>query len=89
MESQSGPFEVDTDMTAEEAFHRKSILPTESVIANLVLLAGGLAAVLFYCKMQDHRLIEKEVLFLAGHDSLTGIPNRQWLAAKVVGTMQQ
>lgn len=75
-----GVLEVYIDQTADRALYERSFLLTESIIAIAVLLAGGLPGFLFYRKMMDHRSAQAEALFLAEHDSLTGIPNRKRLA---------
>jgi diguanylate cyclase (GGDEF)-like protein len=74
-----GVFEVYLDQTADKALYERSFLLTESIIAVAVLLAGGFPGVVVYRKMMAHRTSQSEALFLAEHDSLTGIPNRKRL----------
>ena len=74
-----GTFEVYLDQTADRALYERSFLLTESIIATLVLIAGGLPGFMVYRKMMAHRAAQAESLFLAEHDSLTGIPNRKRL----------
>jgi diguanylate cyclase (GGDEF)-like protein len=71
-----GVLEVYLDQTADRTLYERSFLLTESIIAVAVILAGGLPGFLVYRKMMAHRAAEAEALFLAEHDSLTGIPNR-------------
>jgi diguanylate cyclase (GGDEF)-like protein len=74
-----GVFEIYLDQTADHALYERSFLLTESIIAVAVLLAGGLPAFMVYRKMMAHRAAQAEAVFLAEHDSLTGIPNRKRL----------
>ena len=74
-----GVFEVYLDQTADKALYERTFLLTESIIAITVLLAGGFPGFIVYRKMMAHRAAEAEALFLAEHDSLTGIPNRKRL----------
>ncbi|HVR26994.1 MAG TPA: bifunctional diguanylate cyclase/phosphodiesterase [Candidatus Polarisedimenticolia bacterium] len=74
-----GVFEVYLDQTADKALYERSFLLTESIIAIAVLLAGGFPGFMVYRKMMAHRASEAEALFLAEHDSLTGMPNRKRL----------
>jgi diguanylate cyclase (GGDEF)-like protein len=74
-----GVLDVYLDHTDDHALYRRSFLLTEGIIALAVLFAGGLPGFLVYRKMQDHRVARAEAVFLADHDSLTGIPNRKRL----------
>ena len=74
-----GVFEVYLDQTADKALYERSFLLTESIIAIAVLLAGGFPGFMVYRKMMAHRAAEAEALFLAEHDSLTGMSNRKRL----------
>jgi diguanylate cyclase (GGDEF)-like protein len=74
-----GVLEVYLDQTADRALYERSFLLTESIIAVAVLFAGGLPGFMVYRKMMAHRAAQAEALFLAEHDSLTGIPNRKRL----------
>jgi predicted signal transduction protein with EAL and GGDEF domain len=74
-----GVFEVYLDQTADKALYERSFLLTESIIAIAVLLAGGFPGFMVYRKMMAHRSAEAEALFLAEHDSLTGMSNRKRL----------
>ena len=74
-----GVIEVYLDQTADKALYERSFLSTECIIALAVLLAGGLPAFMVYRKMIAHRSAQAETLFLAEHDSLTGIANRMRL----------
>jgi diguanylate cyclase (GGDEF)-like protein len=75
-----GILEVYLDQTEDETIYRRSLLFTESIIAIMVLLAGGIPGFVVYRKMRDHRQAQAEALFLAEHDSLTGLANRKMLA---------
>jgi diguanylate cyclase (GGDEF)-like protein len=74
-----GVYEVYLDQTADKALYERSFLLTESIIAIAVLLAGGFPGFMVYRKMMAHRAAEADALFLAEHDSLTGMPNRKRL----------
>jgi diguanylate cyclase (GGDEF)-like protein len=74
-----GVFEVYLDQTADKALYERAFLLTESIIAIAVLLAGGFPGFMVYRKMMAHRAAEAKALFLAEHDSLTGMPNRKRL----------
>jgi diguanylate cyclase (GGDEF)-like protein len=82
-----GVFEVYLDQTADYALYQKSFLLTECIIAVAVLFAGGVPGFMFYRKMRDHRTAQAQALFLAEHDSLTGIPNRKWLEETANGAL--
>jgi diguanylate cyclase (GGDEF)-like protein len=75
-----GILDVYLDQTADHALYERSFLFTESIIAIAVLLAGGIPGFMVYRKMRDHRRAQAEALFLAEHDSLTGLANRKMLA---------
>jgi diguanylate cyclase (GGDEF)-like protein len=75
-----GVLGVHLDQTADHAFYERSFLLMESIIAIAVLLAGGIPGFVVYRKMRDHRQAQAEALFLAEHDSLTGLANRRMLA---------
>lgn len=75
-----GILEVFLDQTADHALYQRSFLLTESIIAIAVLLAGGIPGFMVYRKMRDHRHAQAEALFLAKHDSLTGLANLRMLA---------
>jgi diguanylate cyclase (GGDEF)-like protein len=75
-----GILDVYIDQTADHALYQRSFLFTESIIAIAVLLAGGIPGFMVYRKMRDHRQAQAEALFLAEHDSLTGLANRKMLA---------
>jgi diguanylate cyclase (GGDEF)-like protein len=74
-----GILEVYLDQTEDRAIYQRSLLFTESIIAIMVLLAGGIPGFMVYRKMRDHRRAQAEALFLAEHDSLTGLANRKML----------
>jgi diguanylate cyclase (GGDEF)-like protein len=74
-----GILEIYLDQTFDRAAYHRSFLSTGGIIAFTVLLAGGLPGFMVYRKMLAHRIAQAEALFLAGHDSLTGIANRKML----------
>ncbi len=82
-----GMLVVYIDQTADQALYERSFLFTESIIAVAVLLAGGIPGFIVFRKMQDHRRAQAEALFLAEHDSLTGLANRKMLAETAHGAL--
>jgi len=82
-----GVAEVYLDQTDNKGLYERSLTVTESIVAILVLVAGGLPGYMVYCKMRDHRVAEAEALFLADHDSLTGVPNRKRLKDAAKGAL--
>jgi len=74
-----GVLQTTIDLTAAERLYERSFLFTEAIIALGVLLAGGIPGLLVWRKMHAHRAAQAEALFLAEHDSLTGIDNRKSL----------
>jgi diguanylate cyclase (GGDEF)-like protein len=72
-----GVFDVYLDQSGDKELYEKSILLTEAIIGVLVLLPGCVPAYLYYRQMLDQQAAKADALFLAEHDSLTGIPNRQ------------
>ena len=75
-----GVLEVYLDQTEDHAIYKRSLIFTECIMAVMVLLAGGIPGFVVYRKMRDHRKAQAEALFLAQHDSLTGLANRKMLA---------
>lgn len=82
-----GVIETYLDQTADKVLYQRSFLFTEGIIAIAILLAGGLPGYMVYRKMLDHRAAQAEALFLADHDSLTGIPNRKRLGEAAKGAL--
>ncbi len=74
-----GFFEVYLDETADYALYEGSLHITEIILAIAVLLAGGLPSFMVRRTMLAHRKSQAETLFLAEHDSLTGVANRNRL----------
>jgi diguanylate cyclase (GGDEF)-like protein len=75
-----GILDVFLDETTDRALYKRSLIFSEIIIAIAVLLAGGIPGFMVYRKMRDHRRAQAEALFLAEHDSLTGLANRKILA---------
>jgi len=82
-----GAFEVYVDQTSDHVLYERSFLLTEVIIGVMVLLAGAIPGFMFYRKMRDHRRAQAEALFLAEHDSLTGLANRKMLAESARGAL--
>jgi diguanylate cyclase (GGDEF)-like protein len=82
-----GILEVSIDQTADHAIYQRALLLTESIIAVAVLLAGGIPGFMVYRKMRDYRQAQAEALFLAEHDSLTGLANLKILAETANGAL--
>lgn len=74
-----GVFEIYLDQTADEALYKKSLLLTDILFGGLLLLACAVPAYFVYRQMLKVNEAKAETRFLAGHDSLTGIPNRRLL----------
>lgn len=84
-----GIFEIYLDQTADKSLYEHSFFLTESIIAIMILLAGGLPVFMVYRKMLDHRAAKAEALYLAEHDNLTGIPNRRGLEQRIGEMLSQ
>jgi diguanylate cyclase (GGDEF)-like protein len=82
-----GIMDVYIDQTEDHAIYGRSLILTESIMAIMVLLAGGVPGFVVYRKMRDHRKAQAEALFLAEHDSLTGLANRKMLAETAHGAL--
>jgi diguanylate cyclase (GGDEF)-like protein len=74
-----GVIEMYLDQTSDMALYEHSFLTIECIIAFGMLIAGGIPATMVYRKMLDHRAAQAEALFLAEHDPLTGLSNRNKL----------
>jgi diguanylate cyclase (GGDEF)-like protein len=75
----TGVFEVYVDQTADHLLYQGSLRLTEIILAIAVLLAGGLPSFMVHRKILAFRKSQAETLFLAEHDSLTGVANRSRL----------
>jgi PAS domain S-box-containing protein len=72
-----GMIEVYIDQTEDHAIYQRSLLLTESIVAFMVLLAGGIPGFVVYRKMRDHRRAEAKALVLAEHNFRTSQANRE------------
>ena len=77
-------FEVFLDQTADYALYRGSLRVTEWIIVIAVLLAGGLPCAMVYWEMRANRKAQAETIYMAEHDSLTGLYNRDRLREAAV-----
>ncbi len=84
-----GVFEVYLDQTADKALYEHSFFLTESIIALMVLLAGGVPAFMVYRKMLEHRAAQAQAAYQAEHDNLTGVPNRSRLKERATAAIAQ
>lgn len=83
-----GVFEAYLDMTDDKAIFSRAVLVVEIVFSIAVLVAGGIPGWLVFRKMQDIRRARAEALFLADHDSLTGVANRHGLEETALGALE-
>ena len=72
-----GVVEVYVDETGDRAQFEDYFAYIGGITAIAVLLAGGLSIFLAYRKMKSHRALQLEHQYLAEHDNLTGLPNRE------------
>jgi len=56
-----GVLEVYIDQTEDHAIYQRALLFTESIVAFMVLLAGGIPGFMVHRKMRDHRRAEERV----------------------------
>lgn len=70
---------VYVDQTAKAILYQETFLAVAIVVALLVLVAGGVPMIMVHRKMQDHKRAEAVARFLARHDHLTGVANREEL----------
>jgi len=75
-------------MTDDKAIFSRAVLVVEIVFSIAVLVAGGIPGWLVFRKMQDIRRARAEALFLADHDSLTGVANRHGLEETALGALE-
>lgn len=74
-----GVFDVFLDQSDDEILYKRSLVFTESIIGALVLLAGGIPGYLFYRQILKLSAARADAEFRSAHDSLTGLPNRDYL----------
>jgi diguanylate cyclase (GGDEF)-like protein len=82
-----GVVETYLDQTSGQNFYRYSSLLSESILAIAILLAGGVPALWGIRKVEERQAAEAQALFLADHDSLTGLANRKRLREAAKGAM--
>ena len=82
-----GVVETYLDQTSGQNFYRYSSLLSESILAIAILLAGGVPALWGIRKVEERQAAEAQALFLADHDSLTGLANRKRLREAARGAM--
>jgi diguanylate cyclase (GGDEF)-like protein len=82
-----GSFEIYLDESDDYALYEGSLHLNEFIIGIAVLLAGGLPSVMVHRKMLAYRKSQKEIIFLAEHDSLTGVANRHRLEEAMKGML--
>ncbi len=71
-----GVFDIYLDQSDDEVLYKRSLLLTEIILGALVLLAAGIPGYGVYRHMLKLRISRAQTLYLAEHDSLTGILNR-------------
>jgi diguanylate cyclase (GGDEF)-like protein len=74
-----GVFDVYLDQSDDKQLYQRSLFLTEAIMGVLVLLAGGIPACMAYRQILEQRAAKAQALYLAEHDSLTGLPNRKQL----------
>ncbi|CAN5651320.1 hypothetical protein BH10ACI4_BH10ACI4_03230 [soil metagenome] len=84
-----GVFEAYVDETDDQAMYSRSLFLTECTIVLVVFLAGGIPGWMVYRKLRDHQSLLATALFLAEHDTLTGIANRKRLTDAAKAALAQ
>jgi diguanylate cyclase (GGDEF)-like protein len=82
-----GVLEERADETDAYAFYAHFLQLTEAIVGGVALLAGGIPVFMVYRKMRHYRFAQAEALFLAEHDTLTGIANRKKLEETARGAL--
>lgn len=82
-----GIFEIHLDKTTDYELYQRFLLLSEGIFAVMLLFAAAVPGFMFYGKMLAHRKAQAEALFLAEHDSLTGLPSRKRLAEAAKGLL--
>ena len=71
--------EVYVDQTAKRTDYRKTFLSATIALVVLIMIAFGLPAIAWRRGVSKKRLAEAHIRFLADHDGLTSLPNRNHL----------
>jgi diguanylate cyclase (GGDEF)-like protein len=82
-----GIFEIHMDKTSDYEMYQRFLFLSESIFTVMLLFAAAVPGFMFYRKMLEHRRAQAEALFLAEHDSLTGLPSRKRLAEAAKGLL--
>jgi diguanylate cyclase (GGDEF)-like protein len=82
-----GVFDVYLDQSDDEILYKRSIFLTEIIVGVLVLLAAGIPGYAVYRNKVKLSEAAAEAVFVSEHDSLTGIPNRNWLNNVAAGAL--
>jgi diguanylate cyclase (GGDEF)-like protein len=75
--------EVYVDQTEKRNDYRRTFLAATAALGLLIGLAFGLPAIAWRRGVNKKRLADEHIRFLANHDSLTSLPNRNHLTAKI------
>ena len=71
-----GVFDIFLDQSDNQVIYKRSLFLTETIIAILVLIAGGIPGHSLYRQMLKLRDAREDAQFQSEHDRLTGLPNR-------------
>jgi diguanylate cyclase (GGDEF)-like protein len=80
--------EVYVDQTSKRDDYRRTFFASTGALGILMALAFGIPAVAWRRRTNEKRIADEHIRFLAHHDSLTGLPNRDQLTGKVSAALQ-